>query len=118
MLTIKHDTGNLVEITATGLLKAEDFRDFKERADALIKEHGHIRILINASDFDGWENREAAEKHLSFVKTHHEKVERLAIVTGHMWQHWLAALAQVFVHPKVKILDRDQVEEARKWLNK
>jgi energy-converting hydrogenase Eha subunit G len=52
------------------------------------------------------------------VKSHHKNVERLAVVAGHMWQHWLAALAQVFVHPKIKVFDKDQIEDAREWLNK
>jgi len=116
MLTIKHDRGNLVEVAVTGTMKSEDFKEFGEKADAVIKEYGDIRVLIDASGFNGWDNLDAAEHHFSFVKKHHEKVERLAIVAGHTWQHWLAAMVRVFVHPEVKIFDKDQVEEARKWV--
>ncbi len=72
--------------------------------------------MVDASRFEGWDNFDAAEQHFGFVKGHHEKVERLAIVAGHMWQHWLAALARVFVHPHIKVFDKNQVGEARKWL--
>lgn len=116
MLTIKHDTGNLVELTVVGTLKVEGFKELAEKADEIIKEHGTVRVLIDATGFDGWDNLEAAKKHFGFVKTHHEKVERLGIIAGHMWQHWLAAMAQIFVHPKLRVFDKDQVEEAKKWI--
>ena len=87
MLTVKHDTGNLVEITIMEKLRLEDFKDFEEKVDVLIKEHGNIRVLIDASGFDGWENLDAAEHHFSFVKGHHEKIKNLAVVAGHMWRH-------------------------------
>lgn len=116
MLMIKHGTGNLVELTVTGKLKSEDFKELAEKADTLIKEYGNVRVLIDASGFDGWDNLAAAEGHFGFVKEHHEKVERLAIIAGHMWQHWLAALAHVFVHPKMKVFNKGQAEEAKAWI--
>ncbi len=116
MLTIKHNKGSLIEVTIIDTLKAEDFRELGEKADKLIKEHGSIRVLINASGFNGWDNTEAAEKHFGFVKEHNQKVERLAVVAGHMWQYWLAALARMFLQPKIRVFDKDQIEEARAWL--
>jgi hypothetical protein len=115
MLAIKNNADNFVEITATGTLKSSDLSELGEKVDAVIKEHGNIRIVIDASGFDGWDSLDAAEQHFTFVKRHHESVERLAIVAGHMWQHWLAIMIQVFVHPQVKAFDKDQIEEARKW---
>lgn len=116
MLTIKHDRGNLAELTVTGTLKSEDFKGLAKKAEALIQEHGNVRVLIDASGFDGWDNLAVAEEHFGFVKEHHEKVERLAIIAGHMWQHWLAALAHVFVHPKMKVFNKGQAEEAKAWI--
>ncbi len=116
MITIKSSEGNLIEVTISGPLKAEDFKDFAAKADALIKEHGSVRLLIDASDFEGWEDVAAAEQHFSFVKGHHNNVEKLAFVVGHMWQHWLAGMAKVFVHPQIKAFDKNQIEEARNWL--
>jgi len=116
MLKIKHNNSNLIEVTIVDILKAEDFINLGEKADKLIKEHGKIRLLINASGFNSWENTKAAEKHFSFVKDHNKKVERLAVVAGHTWQHWLAALARMFIQPKVRVFDKDQINEARAWL--
>lgn len=115
MLTIVN-TGNLIEVTIKNTLKADDVMVLSDKADKLIEGYGSIRVLINATDFNGWENADAAEKHFSFVKEHHTKVERLAIVTGHMWQHWIAALAKVFMHPDIKVFDKTQLNEAESWL--
>lgn len=116
MIKIQNESRNLIEVSVTGPLHAEDFREFGKQADALIKKHGNVRVLIDASGFDGWDDFDAAKHHFSFVKTHHEKVERLAVVAGYMWQHWLAGLAQVFIHPKIKVFDKGQIEDARTWL--
>jgi hypothetical protein len=42
--------------------------------------------LINASNFGGWENMARFERHVGFVKDHHRKVGRIAVITGHDWQ--------------------------------
>ncbi|WP_172592411.1 SpoIIAA family protein [Nitrosomonas supralitoralis] len=115
MLTIEN-AGNLIEIKIKNTLQTDDFMALGEKADKLIDEYGSIRVLMNAEDFNGWENTDAAEKHFSFVKAHHVKVERLAIIAGHMWQHWIAAMARVFMHPEIKVFDKNQLEAARNWL--
>lgn len=116
MITIENITGNIVRVTAPDKLKAEDFGKIAPQADALIKEHGKIRLLVDASGFNGWENMEALEKHMGFVKTHHQHVERIAFIAGHSWQHWLAGIIRVFVHPEIKIFDKNESEEAKKWI--
>lgn len=117
MLTIKNNVKNFLEISISGKLKSEDFNELKKISDTLIKEKGKIRVLIDASEFEGWENKDAAEKHFSFVKNHHNKIERISLVAGYEWQHWLAVFAQIFVHPTLKVFDKNQIEDARKWLN-
>jgi hypothetical protein len=44
--------------------------------DSFPKQRGSIRLLVDASHFGGWEDMAAFEKHVGFVKTHHQNVER------------------------------------------
>ncbi|MCB1650628.1 MAG: STAS/SEC14 domain-containing protein [Alphaproteobacteria bacterium] len=115
MIMIENNTGNLVEVTVQGALQEGDFKDLAQRADALIEKYGHVRIMVDVSRFEGWENFEAAERHFDFVRRHHENVERLAVIAGHAWQHWMAAMGGVFLHPEVKVFDPAQREDAKRW---
>lgn len=116
MITIENITGNIVRVTAPNTLKAEDFETIASQADALMKEHGTIRLLVDASSFNGWEDMAALEKHMGFVKTHHQHVERIAFIAGHSWQHWLAGILKVFVHPEIQVFDKDEADEAETWI--
>lgn len=116
MIEIKNEDSKLIEISVKDTLESEDFCKLGEIADNLIKKHGNVRVIVDASNFNGWANIDAAEKHFGFVKDHHQKVERLAIIVGHMWQHWVVAMARVFLHPDVKLFDKGQVKEARQWI--
>lgn len=116
MIEIENITENMLRITASGELKAEDFAQVAPQADALIKKYGTLRLLLDGSGLNGWEDMAALEKHMDFVKTHHQHVERIALIAGHSWQHWLAGMIKVFVHPEIRIFDKNKVEEAQKWL--
>ena len=55
-------SGNALRIVMPNKLKADDFRQIAPQIDSLISEHGQIRLLIDASGFNGWENIAAFEK--------------------------------------------------------
>lgn len=116
MIAIENITENILHITASDKLKTEDFAQVAPQADALIKKHGTLRLLLDGSGFNGWEDMAALEKHMSFVKTHHQHVERIALIAGHSWQHWLAGMIKVFVYPEIRVFDKDEIKEAQEWL--
>lgn len=116
MLKIEHHTSNLLELTIADKLDKDDFETLATQADALITQYGTLRILINASAFNGWHDLRAVETHFGFVKNHHQKVERLAIIAGHQWQHWLASAIKLFLHPEIKVFNKDETTQARSWI--
>ena len=109
-------SGNVLRITAPEKLKADDFRQIAPQVDSLISQHGQIRLLIDASGFNGWENISAFEKHAGFVKSHQRKIERIAVIAGHDWQHWVIGAVRMFVHPQVKAYDKSHENEALQWI--
>lgn len=116
MIEIKSLEDNMLQATATGKIDAGDFSSIISRIDNIIKENGSIRLLLDGSDFDGWESTDAMKEHLSFVKDHQSKVEKIALLAGHEWQHWLAHGVGLFVHPEIKVFDKDAMLEAKVWL--
>src|SRR5665213_2497092 len=107
---------NVLKIVVPEKLKAEDFRQIAPQVDSLISQHGKIRMLIDASGFGGWENMAAFENHAAFIKTHQQKVERIAVIVAHDWQHWLVGAVGMFLHPEVKAYDKGQEGEALQWI--
>jgi hypothetical protein len=84
--------------------------------DSIISRYGKIRLLIDASGFSGWENTAAFENHAGFVKKHHQKVERVAVVVSQDWQRWLIGAVRMFLHPDVRAYDKDNEGEALEWI--
>jgi hypothetical protein len=66
--------------------------------------------------FNGWETFAAFQAHASFIRNHQGSVERLAVIVGHDWQHWLVDAMRMFLHPDAKAFDKNREEEARKWV--
>jgi SpoIIAA-like len=107
---------NALKIVAPDKLQADDFHQIAPQIDFLISQHGKIRLLIDASGFNGWENIAAFEKHAGFVKEHQQKVERIAVIAAHEWQQWLIGAIRIFVHPEVRAFDKSHESEALRWI--
>ena len=61
-------SNNLLRITAPEKLNADDFHQITLQVDSIISRYGKIRLLIDASASNGWENIAAFENHAGFVK--------------------------------------------------
>jgi hypothetical protein len=116
MITTEPISACALKITVSEKVKADDFRQIAPQIDSLIQQQGKIRLLIDASNFSGWENIAAFERHIGFVKNHHQKVERISVLTGHDWQHWVIGTIRLFVHPEVRAYDKGQESEALEWI--
>jgi hypothetical protein len=109
-------SANALRIIAPEKLKADDFRQLAPQVDSLISQHGKIRLLIDASGFNGWENVAAFANHVGFVKNHQRKVERIAVIAAHGWQHWVIGAVKMFLHPDVRAFDKNHESEALQWI--
>ena len=116
MITTEIISANVMKIIAPGKLKADDFLHIAPQIDSLISQYGKIRLLIDASRFNGWENIAAFESHAGFIKRHQQRVERIAVIAGHDWQHWLIGAVRIFLHPEVRAYDSSHQSEALQWI--
>lgn len=116
MIKTETISANALRIVVPDKLKVDDFRQIVSQIDSIISQQGKIRLLIDASGFNGWENIAAFEKHAGFIKTHQQKVERIAVIAGHEWQYWLIGAFRMFVHPEVKSYGKGHESEALQWL--
>lgn len=116
MLTIKQDETNKIKLEVSGKLQSSDLDKLAKLADESIKKHGKVRLFINSSLFEGWDDFATMQKHFRFVQEHHNYVEKLSIITGPWWQNFMLSFAKIFIHPKVKTFEVGEEEVALKWL--
>jgi len=116
MIKLTVVSGNIVRVTAPEKLKADDFRTIAPQVDSILAQHPKIRLMVDFSAFKGWENMEAFQHHVSFVKTHYQKVDRIAVVVGHDWQRWLAGAIKAFLQLNMRVFDKNQADEALRWI--
>jgi hypothetical protein len=116
MIKFEPIAANALRIVLSQNLTEADFRLLSPQVDAMIDRAGRIRLLIDASQFDGWESFMAFELHSGFVKTHQMFVDRLAVIAGHGWQRWLVDTMRMFLHRDAKVFDPGQEGEAVRWI--
>lgn len=108
--------GDVIRAQVVGEVAAADWDAAAPILDRAIQQHGRIKLLLDAREFDGWQNLAAAMGHIDFVKAHHQHVDRVAVITARQWQHWLVALAKHFVSAQLKAFEPQHIEAAQNWL--
>jgi hypothetical protein len=116
MFKIEQIAKDAIKITATQRLSAESFSEIAALADPIIGENGQIRVLIDVTALQGWENFAAFKRHLGFVASHQGFVLRLAIITSRAWQRALAKMAGLFLHPDIRAFSPRDAGAACRWL--
>ena len=118
MLKVELDaTDGVITVEPTGTLAAEDFAQISELADPYIEEHGALAgLVIHTQEFPGWDSFGALIQHVRFVREHHERLEKVALVTDSMLGDFAETIAGHFVSADVKHFDFDDLESAREWV--
>ncbi|MEP7209342.1 MAG: STAS/SEC14 domain-containing protein [Alphaproteobacteria bacterium] len=107
---------NILKIVAPERLRADDFRELAPEVDAIVQNEGGIRLIIDATRLRGWDDIAAFERHASFIRDHQQKVEKIAVIAPHEWQHLVVAAVRVFIHPNVRAFNPSQEAEAEQWI--
>jgi SpoIIAA-like len=110
------DAGVLI-VAPKETLTAEDFRAISSTVDPYISENGKLSgLLLEAPSFPGWDSLSTAIEHMRFVRDHHRKIERVAIVTDSTILKLAPKIAEHFAHPEFKVFKSDERANALAWL--
>lgn len=107
--------GKVLEVQMTGRLSKTDYEQFVPAVDALIRQHGRIRMLIEMHDFHG-STGGALWQDIKFDARHFNDIERIAMVGETKWQHGMSVFCKPFTTAKIRYFDQGATEEARVWL--
>ena len=98
-------------------LEAADFEGLAREIDPYITEHGKLPgLMIRAEAFPGWVNLEAFLAHMRFIASHHQKLQRLAVVSDSSLLAELPKFAAHLVQTEVKHFPESAYEDALEWL--
>jgi len=117
-LTITLDTTKrLLILEPKAVLTKEDFIYLATVVDPYFEEGNTLRgLMIKTKNFPGWDSISALKEHISFIKHHHKKIEKLAFVTDSSFIDAIKTISSAFVHPQIKEFSYAQTEEALAWL--
>ena len=112
---LKSDVGVLV-LTPKGHLEAADFERLAAEVDPYLERSGQLKgLMVIAEHFPGWDDFAAFSSHLRFVRDHHKRVGRVALVTNDRLVSALPRFASRFMSAKVHVFPMDQREAALDW---
>jgi hypothetical protein len=85
--------------------------------DPYIEKHGSLAgILIEIAQFPGWDSLGAMAAHFRFVRDHHKKVSKVAVVTDSKLGDVAERLASHFVSAEIKHFPSGQADAAKRWI--
>lgn len=100
-----------------GELERADFERLSARLDPYLEEAGVLAgVMIVAEHFPGWDDLAALTSHLRFVREHHRKIRRVALVTSDRLVSAVPRFASHFIDAEVRAFSMQQRNEALLWV--
>jgi hypothetical protein len=94
-----------------------DFEAIAKAVDPYIEKNGSLAgVIIDAPGFPGWESLGAMAAHFRFVRDHHKRIRRIALVTDSAVGNAAEKLASQFVAAKIKHFAAGQLDAAKLWV--
>ena len=98
-------------------LEKADFAQLAKTVDPHIEAKGALAgIIIEIAAFPGWDSLGAMAAHFRFVRDHHKRVKKVAIVTDAALGTVAEKLASHFVSATIKHFRAGQIEAAQRWI--
>jgi hypothetical protein len=115
---LDENTG-LLTMRPQGKLETQDFLTISEVIDPYIKKRGALEgIIIATKKFPGWEDFKGMIEHMKFIRNHHLKIAKVALVTDSMIADVAESLGKHFVKAIIKHFTFNEFESAKRWILK
>ncbi|WP_425044165.1 STAS/SEC14 domain-containing protein [Primorskyibacter sp. S87] len=112
--------GRGLQVRLMGQLDPEVIENAEADLDARIRErqadHGGFRLLLDLTEFDGWQGLSALASHFSLVRDHAGIPDRVAILGDKSWQHMAQRVAGRFLNAETRFFGGDELDQAKSWL--
>lgn len=100
-----------------GELEAADFDRLSAHLDPYVANAGGLDgVMIVAQHFPGWDDFAALTSHVRFVREHHSKVRKVALVTSDRLVSAIPRFASRFVDAEIRAFPMSKRDEALLWV--
>ena len=107
----------VVQIEISAPIASINMEALAHTVDSFIEDNGNLKgLVIHSKHFPGWEDLGSMLRHIKFVKNHHEKVDRVALVVDSALMDVAQAIGKHFLKAEVRHFHYDQLDEANKWV--
>ncbi|MFA5171732.1 MAG: STAS/SEC14 domain-containing protein [Sulfuriferula sp.] len=111
------ETNSVLHVRPKEALRDADFEAISLAVDPFIERTGGLNgLLLEVARFPGWENVAAAIHHFRFVRDHHRKIKKIAIVIDSPLGSVAENLVSHFVAANIKHFYFSKLEEAKIWV--
>jgi len=112
-----NEADSIAVIEPDSALSQKDFEMASAIIDPFIERCGLLKgVIIHSKEFPGWDSFAALLTHLRFVRDHHRKVARVAIVTDSLLGDFGEHVSGHFILAEVKHFGFHAFKEARLWV--
>jgi hypothetical protein len=112
---LQSNSPHILGFKLSGKLHDEDYKKFVPAIDAVLAQHGKVRLLAQFHDFHGWDMH-ALWDDIKFSTTHCTKIDRIALVGEKTWEKWMAKVCKPFTMAKLRYFDAAEIGAAWTWL--
>ena len=108
---------SILYLRPTSALEKEDFLQLAASVNPYIGATGQLSgLIIDAPTFPGWESLGAMAAHFHFVREHHKRIRKVALVTDSPLGNVAEHLASHFVAAELRHFSAGNLEAARQWV--
>lgn len=118
MIEHELDTTNaILYVRPKSALEKSDFEQLAAAVDPYLEANGHLAgLLIETAAFPGWESVGAMAAHFRFVRDHHKRIAKVALVTDSAMGNVAERLAAHFVSAEIRHFPANALKEAKAWI--
>lgn len=110
-------TTSILHVRPAGPLQGGDFDDLARLVDPFIEATGSLcGLILEVERFPGWENLGAAVRHFRFVRDHHKRIRKVAIVTDSLIGEAAEHIAAHFLAAEIRHFPAGQRDAAATWI--
>ena len=117
MLNVTTDeSAQIAILEPLSALSEADFQAAAATIDPMIEKGALKGIVVSMEAFPSWESFGALVSHLRFVRDHHKRVGRVAIVTDSRMGDLAEHLAGHFVSAEIRHFAYGEIDAAKRWI--
>jgi hypothetical protein len=118
MIEYRLDTArSILYVRPKSALEPGDFAQLAGTVDPFIEKTGDLAgLIIDAKKFPGWNSLGAVAAHFRFVRDHHKRIKKIALVTDAALGNIAERLASHFVSATIRSFPAGQLAAAEQWI--